>query len=315
MNCEKTFGFFRSSNEVNDVKYFVYTPVNCRPKAVVQLIHGMCEFSERYDDFADYLCSRGYIVCINDHIGHGDSVNNDDELGFFAEKNGWRYLVKDVLHLTKIMQEKYHSMPYFAIGHSMGSLVLRTILGKYSDIYDGAAIIGTISLDFGADACLAMIESVCRLRGPRFRSTMLNKMMFGMSNARIDNPETEYDWICTNMNIVRSYAENPKCTFIFTAQAMYDLVMMVKYVSAKDWSDKVRTDLPILIASGAEDPVGHYGKYPKDIFERLLKSGAEDIELKIYPEMRHEILNETEHLTPYNDICEWLDKHIGKAEN
>lgn len=310
MNYEKSTFYFKSSNGVNNVACYLYVPAQTAPKAVVQISHGMCEYLARYEDFISFLCGRGFIVCGNDHIGHGASVNTPDELGFFAENNGWRCLVKDVVTLSRCIQERYPDLPYFLLGHSMGSLIARTVIAKYSEIYDGALILGTLSLDFGADACLAMVEATAKLKGSHYRSKMLDKMMFGMSNIKIEEPQTEYDWICTDMDVVTRYAEDPNCTFIFTARAMYDLIMLVKYVSKRDWAEKISTNLPVYIAGGAEDPVGRYGKCLKEIFERLLKADMTDVELKIYEGMRHEILNEVNKAEVYDDILGWLEDHI-----
>lgn len=310
MYFEKSTLYFRSSNGHNDVAWYLYSPINQKPKGIVQISHGMCEYLERYEDFIGFLCKEGYIVCGNDHIGHGRSVNSPDELGFFAEKNGWRYLVKDVLTLTAIMQQRYPSIPYFLLGHSMGSLIERTILAKYSDLYDGALIIGTLSISFGLDAVLALIESIGKTKGLHYRSKLLDRMMFGMSNIKIDEPETQYDWICSDMEVVREFAANPSCTFIFTDRGMYDLVMLVKYVSEKGWAEKISTELPIFVAGGAEDPIGQYGRYTREVFTKLVKAGVQDAELHIYPEMRHEILNEKGKIEVYRDILCWLNSNI-----
>lgn len=315
MNYEKCTRYFKSSNGINDIAYYVYTPVNGEIKGIVQLAHGMCEYFKRYEDFVNFLCGKGYLVCGNDHLGHGASVNSRDELGFFAEKNGWRCLVSDMVKLTEIMKAKCGDMPYYIIGHSMGSLILRTALAKYSFMYDGAVIMDTVSINFGADAVLALIESVGKAQGKRSRSKLIDRIMFGMSNARIKNPKTQYDWICSDEKVVAEYAEDPECTFIFTVQAMYDLVMMIKYVSRKDWAAKLDADLPVLVLSGSEDPVGLYGKAPKEVFERLTAAGSDDVELKIYENMRHEVLNEKGKEEVYSDIAEWLEHHIsGRIE-
>ncbi len=315
MNCEKTVKYFKSANGVNSIAYYVYIPKDKKPLGVVQIAHGMCEYLTRYEDFIGFLCDNGYIVCGNDHLGHGASVNSADELGFFAEKNGWRYLVKDVFKLTRIMQDEYPEFPYFMIGHSMGSLILRTLIAKYGDIYDGVILMGTVTLDFGMDLCLAVAETAARVKGKRSRLKFLDKMMFGLSNAKIDEPETNYDWICSDRNVVAAYAEDPECNFIFTAQGMYDLVMMVKYVSKRGWAEKVPSNLPIYIMGGAEDPIGQYGHAHKEMFERLMKAGAEDIELNIYENMRHEIINEVNKSEVYDDIKDWLDRHIEKEHS
>lgn len=310
MNFEKTTGFFKSSNGLYNTAYYIYTPVNEKARGVVQIVHGMCEYIARYEDFIDFLCGKGFIVCGNDHIGHGSSVNSEDDLGFFGDKNGWRYLVKDVVTLTRMMQERYASFPYYILGHSMGSLVVRTTLAKYSELYDGALILGTISLRFGADACLAVIESAAKIKGKRFRSKALDRMMFGMSNMKIENPVTDYDWVSSDRNVIDKYAADPYCTFIFTVQTMYDLVMLVKYVSTKDWAEKVADYLPVFIAGGSDDPVGRYGRCLTDLFKRMTDAGSEDAELHIYPGMRHEILNEVDKQEVYDDILDWLEEHM-----
>lgn len=310
MNFVKTEGFFKSSNGINDVAYYVYEPAEGTVRAVVQFIHGMCEYFLRYEHFAEYLCGMGIAVVGYDHIGHGKSVNSPDEYGFFAEKNGWRCLVKDMVVLSDMMKKRFCGKKYFIAGHSMGSLVLRTALGKYDRLCDGVIIMDTVSVGFGTDAALAAIEGITAMTGKRSRSKFIDKAMFGMSNARIKNPVTRYDWICTDEAVVMAYAEDPACTFIFTNQAMYDLVMMIKYVSAPDWISKFNKEMPVLIMGGTEDPVGEYGKCPKKFFECLVNADAADVELKIYEGMRHEILNEKDKEKVFADISEWLESHI-----
>lgn len=314
MNFEKYTSYFKSSNGVNDIAYYIYTPKSGEIKGVVQLIHGMCEYLTRYEPFAEYLCERGYAVAGHDHLGHGASVNSSDELGFFAEKNGWRYLVKDMVTFSGMMKKHFDGKPFFAVGHSMGSLVLRTALAKYGYMYDGAVIMDTISAGFGLDAALAAIEAIGKVKGKRSRSKLIDRIMFGFSNARIKSPETQYDWICTDMDVVRAYAEDPECTFVFTTQAMYDLVMLVKYVSAADWSAKLDRTLPVLVMGGSEDPVGEYGKCPRELFNCLVNADVQDVELKLYDGLRHELLNEKGKEEIYGDIYSWLENHVEKGE-
>lgn len=299
---------------MNDTAYYIYMPKNGQIKGVVQFVHGMCEYLARYEHFAEFLCGQGFVMAGHDHIGHGKSVNSSDELGFFAEKDGWKCLVKDTVRFTSMLKKRFKGMPLFIIGHSMGSLVLRMIMGKYSYVYDGAVIMDTISIGFGTDAALAGIEAISAVTGKRSRSKLLDSMLFGMSNARIEDPLTRYDWMSTDAEVVKAYAEDPECTFIFTNQAMYDLVMMVKYVSAPDWSAKVEKTLPVLVLAGGEDPVGSYGKYPRELFECLVHGQMRDVEFKLYDGMRHEILNEIGKEKVFADIAEWLEGHIKEGD-
>jgi len=311
MNYDKISGFFKSADKENNIAYYIYLPYGTKIKGVVQIVHGMCEYIERYEDFADFLCENGYIVCGIDNLGHGSSVKSENDYGFFGEKDGWKLLVKDAVAFTRMMRERYSAFPYFILGHSMGSLIVRTILAKYSEYYSGALIIGTAALHGVADACLALTETTAKVRGSHYRSRIYDRMMFGMSNARIDDPKTDYDWVCSDKDVVEKYAVDPKCSFIFTVRGLYDLIMLAKYVSKKDWADKVADHLPVFIGSGAEDPVGHYGKAPREVFERLTKAGQSSVELHIYPDMRHEIINEIGKREVYDDILGWLSEISG----
>jgi alpha-beta hydrolase superfamily lysophospholipase len=308
-NYKKRKGAFRSSCGLYNTVYYIYTPIGVKPVGVVQIVHGMCEYIERYEDFIDFLCSNGYIVCGNDNIGHGASVNTADDFGYFGEKNGWKYLVKDAVRLTRMIRGKYSGLPYYILGHSMGSLIVRTLLTGYSHLYSGALILGTISLSFGTDFCLAVIESAAEIKGSHYRSAALDKLLFGVTNARIKDRKTEYDWVTSDKEILEKYASDPRCTFTFTARGMYDLVMLVKYVSSRGWTDKVPERLPVFIAGGSDDPVGRYGKCPAALFNRLRSAGFTDAELHIYPRMRHEILNEIDRRDVYDDILRWLNAH------
>lgn len=311
MNFIKENGFFESSNGTDSIAYYVYKP-RCETRAIVQIVHGMCEYCGRYEDFIDFLCEKGITVCCHDHLGHGNSCPDREKLGYFAPERGWHFLAKDTAHLTRMMKlrgENYN-LPYFILGHSMGSLVTRTVLAKYGYMYDGAVIMGTVNTRLGSDAGIALMRAVGKIKGGTFRSGIIDRIIFGFSNGRIENPISEYSWLSRVDETVIKYEKDPLCNFHFTARAYYDLMFLLNYVSRSDWAGKIDRDLPVFICSGGEDPVGLYGHAPQRVFDVLNDAGLQDLELKIYSGARHEILNETCREEAYADLLEWFNNHI-----
>ncbi len=314
MSYEKYCGKFKSSNGSDNIAYYVYKPVS-EPKAAVQIVHGMCEYTERYEEFISFLCANGILVFGHDHLGHGKSVVSEEYLGYFAPNHGWQYLAKDTMRMTKIMKKQYPNTPFYILGHSMGSLVTRTVIAKRSDLYCGALLLGTLNTRIAADAGIVLMKAVCRIKGEFSRSKAADSAVFGMNNLRIENPLNEYAWVSRDEEIVSEYGKDPLCTFHFTARAYSDLFFLSSYVSGKDWAGKVDNALPIMICGGSEDPIGKYGKGPEEVFNLLNESGQEDIELKIYSGARHELLNETNRAEVYEDIMDWLNAHIDESED
>ena len=157
MNIKCTQNIYKSANGVSNVTYYILVPEGVEVRGIVQLSHGMCEYFSRYTAFAKYLCGLGFIVCGNDHIGHGASVSRTADLGFFAARDGWKYLVEDVKHLTDLMQRRYPDLPYFLLGHSMGSLIARLYLLDYGEKLSGCILIGTV----GPISCLRQHRTSC----------------------------------------------------------------------------------------------------------------------------------------------------------
>ena len=302
-------GFFKSTNGEDNIAYYVYKPLS-EPRAIVQIVHGMCEYCGRYEDFISFLCSNGIMVCCHDHLGHGASAESEEKLGFFANERGWQYLAKDTVRLSRMIRSRNPGVPFYILGHSMGSLVVRTVLAKYDFLYNGTIIMGTLNTKVAADAGIVLTRAICKAKGNFYRSEAVDQLMFGLSNRRIDDPASEYSWISRDEDIVSEYEKNPLCNFHFTVRAYSDLLFLVSYVSDKSWVKKLDKSLPIFICSGSDDPVGNYGKGPKEVFDALDSAGFSDIELKIYSGARHEILNETNRAEVYEDILGWLNNRI-----
>ncbi len=314
LNYKKIIRKFKSSDKKNSVQYYVYEPTNTAPRAIVQLSHGMTEYVERYEEFADFLCEKGIVFCGNDHLGHGETVSTPEDYGFFAEENSLGYLCKDVHKLTILMKKKYGDLPYFLFGHSMGSFIARAYVLKYRDYIDGLILSGSseapITMDFG----IKFTDNIIAKKGTRYRSETIRNLIFGNYLKKIKPAATGFEWLTRDQEIVEKYAQDEKCTFVFTASGFKDLFLMLKYVSSNKWYEKFPKDLPVFIASGDRDPVGNYGIAVKSIEKKLKKKDVSDVTLKIFPHARHEILNEINREDIFDEILLWVDDNIGKSQ-
>lgn len=314
MNFTRSEHTFLSSNGVDNIAYYIYTPNKCKAKALIQISHGMCEYVKRYEDFIDYLCGLGYAVIANDHLGHGNSVSSDNDLGFFALEHGWIYLIKDLRKTFLIGRSLFGRIPHFFVGHSMGSIITRCYLAKYSSDTDGAVLIGTVGRNPAVGAAVLMADSEIVLHGVKSRSRKINHMLFGMSNRRIDDKRTEFDWLTRDEKIVADYIADKKCNFIFTSSAFRDLFIMSDYCTDRSWYGKVRCDIPLFLVAGTDDPVGNYGKGVMQFYKGLRAHGFTEAELLLCDGCRHEVLNEINRLEIYGEISDWLDKRVKCTE-
>lgn len=301
---------FRSTGGTCDIRTLRYLPEG-EPKAILQIAHGMAEFIDRYEDFARYLCDSGYLVTGNDHIGHGASVNSEDDWGYFAEKNGNKVLLDDIYELTKITKKEYPNRPYFLLGHSMGSFYVRQYLCEYGDELDAAIIVGTgyeplITLKAGMLVC----KLIALFKGWRYRSTLVDNMAFGSYNKKFEPARTRVDWLTKDKEIVDWYVNEPRCSFLFTLNGYYNMFTGISRLYDKSLLEKVPKDLPIFFVSGQDDPVGQFGKKVEEAAKSLKDLGCTNIDLKLYPNDRHEILNETDKQKVYEDLLNWLDSKI-----
>ncbi len=296
---------FQSTNKKNTIVYRVYSPTTT-PKAVVQFCHGMAEHAKRYEAFGTYLAQNGIAFCINDHLGHGESVQNENQLGYFGEKHGWKLLVSDAEKLTYILKKKYPNVPFIIAGHSMGSFVVRAYLSMYKDLADGAVIIGTGNATSLIKIGESMAKAVALFKGKQHHSKWLDNMSFASYNERISNAVTPFDWLSRDAQNVKLYIDDPLCGFIFTTSGFADISSMIKFVSTKKWADSINKKIPILLTSGDADPVGGYGELVTKVYNMLKSSDVNDVTLKLYEGARHEILNETNRQEVYEDMLKWL---------
>lgn len=283
--------------------------------AVLQIAHGMAEHIERYDDFARFMAAKGFLVVSNDHLGHGKSAAEKEEYGYFAQNDAVTVVVRDMHRLKKIVQEENPGKPYFILGHSMGSFMLRNYLCRYGKGIDGAIVMATGSKSAGTTkGGIVLAHLIALFRGWKYRSPMMNRMVDGHNNDAITNPRTAYDWLSQDEQIVDAYIADEGCGFPFTINGLKAIAEAIDNLNKKDYLDKMPRDLPIAFFSGEKDPIGHWGKDVPLIVKQFEDMGMQHVSMKLYPNDRHEILNETNRKEVYTDILGWLEKQLEERQ-
>ena len=285
-------------------------------KGVLQIVHGMVEHIDRYDDFANYLAEKGFVVVGNDHLGHGASVKQDSDRGYFCKKDGETILVRDVHRLKKLTQKAFPRKPYFILGHSMGSFIARKYIMEYGKGIDGAIIMGTgfkpmYLLKLGV--CLTKVFS--KIRGERYRSKFINNRAFGSFNRQFSSARGEHDWLTKDKQQVAAYESDERNDFIFTLNGYETLFKILIYIQEEKNFVNVRKDLPVFFVSGAEDPVGDCGEGVKKVYQLFKSVGYSKLDIKLYKDDRHEILNESDKDVVYKDLENWIMQQISNINN
>lgn len=272
-------------------------------KAILQISHGVAEHVERYDDFARYLNGNGFMVVAGDHLGHGKSIT--DTKGWFAESDGWFHVVRD---LKAIFDANYNeALPYFMLGHSMGSFLLRTFLIKYPQL----PILGAVISGTGVQPTMVLKAglAVCNLEGKKHGfdkvSKTVNSLAFGSYNKRTSQ-RTTHDWLSRDEEQVDKYLSDPLCGFDITTGLARDMMSGISYIQKADNLELMNKSLPVLFVSGDMDPVGNYGAGVRKAFSMFRKAGMTKAEIKLFPGGRHEMLNETNKPEIYEFIWGWL---------
>ena len=311
---KEEFRFLSHDNrtKIHAVKWI---PEGCAVRAVLQIVHGMVEYIERYDEFAVYLAKRGFLVVGHDQLGHGQSVRSSSEWGYFSKdwKKSSDILNQDIHQIYQIIHQQYPDISYFILGHSMGSYILRRYLTYYENEIDGAIICGTgtekkISTYFGMmlTRCLGLVK------GDHYCSSFVINASIDRDDRESDQEEEDYSnsWLSKNVESVREFSTAPQCQFDFTVNGYYTLFSNVNYDSHMKNVRKIRKTLPIIFLSGAEDVVGHKGKAVKEVYRQYVKAGIRDVKLKLYENDRHELLQETDREQVFEDIYHWCKKRM-----
>lgn len=288
-----------------------WLPTTGHPKAVVQIVHGVSEYIDRYAIAARYLADHGFVVVGCDHLGHGRTAEGPGEYGFFAEQNGWHTVSGDVRRLRTLTGQKYPDLPYFLLGHSMGSFLTRTYLIDWPGTLTGAVLSGTGQEEPAmVTAGWHLANLVCRLSGPRAHSKLVEKLSFGAYNKQFSPTRTHADWISRDETVVDAYITDPLCDFLPTAGMFRDMMEGLRYIADKSNLKKMDPATPIYLFSGDRDPVGGNGAGVQKVAGFFRAAGTEDLTVKLYPDGRHEMMNEINRDEVFSDLLTWLENHL-----
>lgn len=303
---------FSSADKEHKINAVMWKPTG-KAVGIIQIVHGMIEYIERYDEFAKYLNSLGFVVVGHDHLGHGYSINDKDDYGYVAKKHPDVVLIKDIHRLRRIITKKYPELPYFIMGHSMGSYLTRRYISKYGDNIRGAIIMGTgeeknSSLVGG----LALIELMALVKGWRYRSTFVRNLTYTKPYKKysLDGSDKSNSWLTRDVEKVEKYYADERCSFTFTINGYKALLRTVYFDNKKKNIKKIPKDMAILFVSGAEDPVGGLGVGTTNVYEKFCQAGILEVRLKLYEDARHEPLNEINRDEVMTDIGEWLSRYV-----
>ena len=298
-----------SVDGVHDLAGKVYLPAG-KPIGILHILHGMTEYMDRYHAFMAELAEAGYIACGYDHLGHGYTAADPSELGYIADKGGYDLLLRDVKGFSDALRDEYgRDLPYVLMGHSMGSFIARLAAEKYVTP-DALIIMGTGGPNPIAGVGLFLIRVVKACKGSRHISSFLDRVAFGSYNKKFGDGDTDPNaWLTKDAAVRERYAQDPFCTFKFTVSAMDDLVTLTKLANRGAWFKSLRKDLPILLVSGREDPVGDFGTGVETVCTKLQGAGH-PVTCRLYDGYRHEILNDASHDRVVADILDFLQNAL-----
>ena len=277
-------------------------------RGVVQLVHGMAEHIDRYDASARALAEAGFVVVGHTHLGHGPQAPMK---GHFGDEHGWQNLVDDVHALRTQTQQYYPNVPYFILGHSMGSFVTRCYLIEHSEGLAGAVLSGTGYFSQGTvAAALAASNLACLFGGARKPSPLIDKLAFSSSNKPFAPARTSFDWLSRDEEQVDKYIADPYCGFLFTGAGYREMFRGLKRLNRLEDLKKMNPRMPVLFFSGDHDPVGSMGKGVEKVARQFRQAGMQDVTVHLYEEGRHEMFNEINHHEVEDDLVMWLKEHV-----
>lgn len=301
----ETFTFKSFDDE--EIFTYKWSPENTKLRGIVYIVHGLCEHAGRYAYFASQLTSLGYIVYAHDQRGHGRTSKNPDNLVHIGE-NGWNFMKEDLMQLIKFIKSTHPSLPLFLFGHSMGSFLVRNILQNIDSDVKGVVLSGTGCFEgLTLDAGILLAKSMVKRKGGRKRSFYINSITFRAFNSNIPKPKTFFDWLSRDEKVITDLYNDPLYRINCSNNLFLELFKGLKAIQRPIGVKRIPQNLPILLVSGDSDPVGHWGKDIPELAKLYKSVGIKNVQYKLYPGARHEIINEINKSEVIEDIINWLN--------
>lgn len=296
--------YFTSSNGINSIRTLIWQDDEAAPIGVIQIAHGVSEHIGRYDDFARFLAKNGFVVCGNDHLGHGKSVQFESELGYVFEGDHVN-MVRDMNTLHNIMAKRFPELPYIIFGHSMGSFLARIYSAAFGERLSGAVYCGTGQLP----PAVAAFEDPVKALMDRFPENSNAPAsiihIFELLSKKALKGDDEYAWLSRSKENIENYRNDPLCGAPMSGALMKELISLAVKASDPAWASRLPEAFPVLLISGAKDPIGMNGRGVFAVSDALVAAGIEP-EVFLYPADRHEILNEEDNEKVYRDILDFV---------
>lgn len=295
--------------------YLYAPPVSTRKaKGTLLILHGMMEHGGRYADFAQFLSIQGYAVLIYDHLGHGKTAQSESEIGYFRKEKPGDALIEDAQKMAVYLKTLYPDVPHFLLGHSMGSFIARSLLRRNPSLFDGAIIMGTGYKIFASKYLVRMLSVLNHFWG-RHRSRLINTGFSYMNNRHFKKEKNDgyTNWLSADRKNRQNFQNDPLCGVPFSVNGFYGLLSVYDEATHRNWHLPISKEFPFLFLSGADDPIGNFGKGVDKTVWLLRKAGFTNVNEILYSGLRHEILNEAEHQVVFRDILFWLDKQTDSS--
>jgi alpha-beta hydrolase superfamily lysophospholipase len=299
--------YFESTNGADRICYFKYSPENA-PKAIFQMVHGMAEYAERYEELAELMCEHGYVCYIHEHVGHGNTAKDIEHLGLFIDENQSVTLVEDTHKMSEIAKSENPGLKLNLFGHSMGSFVVRLTVAKYGSDYNSLVICGTGAKDPKVPMGLFVLRVMRFFKGKDFKSKFIDKSSFGSYSKHFKPARTPLDWLSVSKTNVDNYIASPYCGFLFSLDGYKMLMEVNRDANNPGTFQKTPSSLPIFLIAGGDDPIGHYGTDIPKVCGEYKKAGVMDCTYKLYAGFRHEILCDDCAPQVRSDILEFVER-------